>query len=39
MIDQAYANTSIYCNARLRNERQKQKKLTRLKTYDAKPKM
>ena len=25
MIDQAYANT-IYCNVRLRNERQKQKK-------------
>ena len=26
IIDQAYAKTSIYCNARLRNKRQKQKK-------------
>ena len=25
MIDQAYAKTSICCNARLRNKRQKQK--------------
>ena len=25
MIDQAYAKTSVYCNARLMNKRQKQK--------------
>ena len=43
MIDQAYAKTSVYCNARLRNKRKKQNKknpaVMQLKTYDAKLKM
>ena len=29
----------MYCNARLRNKRQKQKKLMLMETYNTKPKM
>ena len=42
ILDQAYAKTSGYCNARLRNKRQKQTKKSNsdvTETSDSKPKM
>ena len=35
MIDQAYTKTSICCNARLRNKRQKQNKKIQQNNSDA----